>query len=76
VTQAEADAKRLVARTEADIESRMRAARAELLEYAAGLSVKTAERSSGRASRPTTSAVSRRKASASLTGAADGARKG
>ncbi|MBL8113592.1 MAG: ATP synthase F0 subunit B [Acidobacteria bacterium] len=43
VTQAEADAKRLVARTEADIESRMRAARAELLEYAAGLSVKTAE---------------------------------
>ncbi len=43
VTQAEADAKRLVSRTEADIESRMRAARAELLEYAAGLSVKTAE---------------------------------
>ncbi len=77
VTQAEADAKRLVARTEADIESRMRAARAELLEYAAGLSVKTAEE----LLRKSLTADDQRRLAqeglASLTGAAAGnARKG
>lgn len=76
VTQAEADAKRLVARTEADIESRMRAARAELLEYAAGLSVKTAEE----ILRKSLTADDQRRLAqeglASLTGAAGNARKG